>query len=315
MTIKGHRHEVLVGIAAVLAVMLVFAIYKYSGSPEALVGDPATSQSKQIEETAGEGSRITSLSAGEPSTAGDNPRSEQDAHEYETRVSIDVSNAGVLVVAEEATLQEVLDGLVREALVEVVDLRPEDNLAAVAAQVEKQSFRFSGPVDNVLRFVMGQYDLSYAISDSSHTGTQAENPVIKLYLYGTMQGDDTQLADEQRRSPASREAVSTIDRPDDAKNHTIVSDLLRKRAVSAAGQTAPSTSSSTSSQEQTLSGASSPVDRAPLSGTAGDEDMNASIAEMTRRASEQVQALAAELKKAEESLKVQRDNQYGDTGE
>ena len=56
---------------------------------------------------------------------------------------------------------------------------------------------------------------------------------------------------------------------------------------------------------------SAPASEDPLD----DEAMRSSLADMTRRASEEVRALAAGLKEAEKSLEMQRNNEYGETGQ
>jgi hypothetical protein len=51
----------------------------------------------------------------------------------------------------------------------------------------------------------------------------------------------------------------------------------------------------------------------PITGNYQDKETQARLAEMTRKASREVQALVESLKAAEQSLKSQQLNQYGET--
>ena len=142
------------------------------------------------------------------------------------------------------------------------------------------------------------YSVEYTFADGA-----------KLFLYGTMAGEDPQAGEEQYVAPASAEAVpapgyaeSKADHASDPqtaeKDPTTVSDLLRNRALA--------------THKGAASGSAAAVGDAPISGGFEDEATRARLAEMTRRASEQVRSLATQLEAAEESLEEQRANQYGD---
>lgn len=247
----------------------------------------------------------------------DYTRSEQDNYENYTRVTIDVSEAGILLVTAEATLREVLDSLVDKALVEVVDLRPDAGPAGEDKQLEKQSFRISGSVDGVLRRVMDKYHHSYAIGHLSSAGSQAQSSVTKLFLYGVSQDEGMIVADEQDPTPADAESIPVTGHADpegsdgvdvrrSTKEKVNVSELLRNRALSAAGNN--------SAQQHSLSDRSSSGISEPVSGSFDDGNVSSHLADMTRRASEEVQALAEALKAAEKSLEAQLNNQYGESG-
>jgi len=329
MTVNsGHRYKILASIVAVVVMSLFFAIYKYSGSPEPLVDRLVVDQPKQRVE-ASEEPLPTALSGKHP-VIGDDSLAEQLTYESEPHVSIDVSDAEVLLVAVEAALQEVLDGLVNKALVEVVDLRLEDAPVADDARSEKQSFRFSGSVDDVLRFVMKQYNHSYVISHVSPAGTQVDTPVVKLFLYETMQAEDTKIADEQHLSPVGSETISATDYPESegnsgivresgtAKKRVNVANVLRNRASFRGNLPVYSYSAGAGNriiQQRRLSGRSSSARNIQVSGTFDDKAMRSSLADMTRRASEEVKALAMGLKEAENSLAAQRNNGYGEVGQ
>ena len=312
----GHRYKVAAIVVAAVGVLLAFSYYKYSGSPESPVGDIVVDQSQQKKEPLGKS--LPSALSGEYSVIDDDPRSEQDAFEYETRVSIDVSDAGILVVAVEATLHEVLDGLVDKALLEVVDLQPEDEPVGDDKQLEKESFRISGPVDDVLRFVMDHYNYSYVISHLSAAGSQSHSPVTILFLYGVAHSEATKHADERYLPPSDAESNPVtghtegegspdVDLEKSAKEKVNVSEVLRSRAVSSAGRN--------SIQKRGLSDSSSPINNAPVSASSDNETVRSRLADMTRRASEEVQGLAAGLKEAEKSLQDQRNNEYGESGQ
>ena len=312
----GHRYKVAASVVAAVGVLLAFSYYKYSGSPESPVGDLVVDQSQKKGEPLDKS--LPSALSGEYSVIDDDSRSEQDAFEYETRVSIDVSDAGILVVAVEATLHEVLDGLVDKAVLEVVDLQSEDEPVGDDKQPDKQSFRISGSVDDVLRFVMDHYNFSYVISHLSAADSQSQSPVTKLFLYGITHGEGSKYADEQYLSPANAETLPATGHTESEGSHGVdlerstkkqvnVSDVLRNRALSSAG--------SDTSQKHGLSKRSSSINTAPVSGSSDDETVRSSLADMTRRASEEVQALAAGLKEAEKSLQDQRNNAYGESGQ
>jgi hypothetical protein len=301
-----HRKTMLAGIATVMVIAVVFGIYRYSGAPRPAGVDRATDQSEQRAQPSDASAALHPT--GEQAAVGDDSGVAPNPDRDVPRVTIGVSEAGIGVVAVEAVLQDVLDGLVDKALVEVSDLRPEHERLGDAAQSERRSFRISGSVDDVLHFVMHQYRYNYVLSGDSRTGSQAQNRLAKLFLYGTIQGEDPQSGDERYVAPASAEAVSDPDyaesksdasAPETAqKDQATVSELLRNRALA--------------TRKSAASGSAAAVDDAPISTDFEDEATRARLAEMTRRASEQVRALATQLKAAEEDLEEQRANQYGD---
>ncbi len=312
MTVNSrHRKPMLASVAAVLAITLVFGLYRYSDSPQPTGVEPATDQSEQRVVPPDESAALHP--DGEQTAIGGDSTDGLNTGGYAPRVTIDVSEAGITVVAFDAALQDVLDGLVDKALVEVADLRPEDERLSDAAQSERRSFRISGSVDDVLHFVMDQYRYNYVLSGSSHTGSQAQNRLAKLFLYGTIQGEDSRPGEQY--APASAEAVPDPDyaeskadasAPETAeKDQATVSELLRNRALATGNRPASRAGSSPTGQKDAASGAA---------GVANfeDEETRARLAEMTRRASEQVRSLATQLKAAEEDLEEQRANQYGD---
>jgi hypothetical protein len=305
-----HRKTMLASIATVAVILLVFAAYRYSGPPQPTRGGLATDSSER-QAAAPSGEAVALRPAGEKAAVGDDSTGGPDRETDEARVTIDVNEAGVRVVAVEATLREVLDGLVDKGLVEVSDLRPEEERLSDAAHAQRQSFRFSGAVDDVLHSVMDRYRYNYVLSGVPHSGAQAQGPLTKLFLHGTMRGEDAQ-------SSASAGGVSAPDyaqsAPDNGsapktpgKEQATVTELLHERALSSVnrfGSTAGSKSTSGNGAAQ---------DSAPISADPNDETSQARLAEMTRKASEQVRALAEQLKAAEKSLEMQQANQYGDT--
>ena len=307
MTVNpGHRKTMLASIATVVVIVVALGIYLYPGSPRPTGDERARDQSEQRAEPSD--ASAASHPGGELAAIGDDSGAAQNRDAYVPRVTIDVSEAGIGVVAVEAALQDVLDGLVDEALVEVLDLRPEDERLSDAAQSEKRSFRISGSVDDVLHFVMNQYRYNYVLSGVADTGIQSQTALAKLFLYGAVQGADPRSG-EQHLAPASAEAVSAPGyaqskadhgsaRETAEKDQATVSDLLRNRALA--------------TRKGAASGSPAAVDDAPISADFQDEATRERLAEMTRRASEQARALAAQLKAAEESLEDQRANQYGD---
>jgi hypothetical protein len=307
MTVNSrHRKTMLAGIASAVAIVVVFGIYRYSGSQQPTGVERATDQPEQRAEPSDAPPALYPV--GELAAIGDDSTDGPNSDGYVPRVTIDVSEAGIGVVAVEAALQDVLDGLVDKALVEVSDLRPEEQRLSDEAQSEKRSFRISGSVEDVLHFVMDQYRYNYVLSGVSDTGIQSQTALAKLFLYGTIQGEDRR-SDEQHLAPASAEAVSDpgyAQAKDDhgsdpetaEKDRATVSELLRNRALA--------------TRKGAASGSPAAVDDAPISADFQDEATRARLAEMTRRASEQVRSLATQLEAAEESLEVQRANQYGD---
>ena len=308
MTVNSrHRKTMLGSIAAVVLIAVVFGIYRYSGAPRPTGGDRATDQSEQRAEPADAPAALHP--AGEVAAIGHDAADGPNPAGYVPRVTIDVSEADIGVVAVEAALQDVLDALVDKALIEVSDLRPEQERLSDEAQSETRSFRFSGSVEDVVHFVMDQYRYNYVLSGVPDTGIQSQTALAKLFLYGTMAGEDPQAGEEQYVAPASAEAVpapgyaeSKADHASDPqtaeKDPTTVSDLLRNRALA--------------THKGAASGSAAAVGDAPISGGFEDEATRARLAEMTRRASEQVRSLATQLEAAEESLEEQRANQYGD---
>jgi hypothetical protein len=308
----------------VAAVLLFFANYKYSDSPESLPDGLVADQYQQKAEPSDE--PLPPALSSEHSGIDDYSRSEQDSFEYDTRVSIDVSDAGVLLVAAEATLPEVLESLVDKALVEVVDLRSDDRPAGADKLLERQSFRISGSVDDVLRIVMDKYNYSYAISHLSSAGSQPQSPVTKLFLYGVAQSEATKYADEQYLTPADAESIPVaghteaegspgVDSERSAKEKVNVSELLRNRALSSAGSNSAQKQSLSDRSSSINSDRSSSINNESVSGSFDDESVRSSLADMTRRASEEVRALAEGLKEAEKSLEAQRNNEYGESGQ
>jgi len=226
-------------------------------------------------------------------------------------VTVEVhEGAGTITVeATEASLQEVLEGLTARFAIEVQDLRSGEEIAAHETRLGNRSFRFSGSMEDVLRQVMNAYQYSYALSFHPSVGEPARGRVVRLYLYGTVQGEDTQPVGRLAGPPpASRSSAGSVDSAE--KKQAILSEVLRRRALSSANPPVSSTSRSPAAGNAPRQEPS--TGRTPLPGPGiDDEALQARLAEMTRRASEEVRALAAGLKAAEKSLEAQRNNQYG----
>ena len=173
-----------------VAVTLFFLTYKYSGKPGSLTDELEIDQPEPD---------IASLER-LPAPVLSVERSPEDDHsggtggnpEKTPTVTIGMTDAGILLVADKASLQDVLDVLVGTTLVEFIDLRSESARLSEQAQDDTRSFRISGSLDEVLHVVMDQYNQSYVVSHSRRRGAQ-EIQVTKLFLHGASQ-DDNQLS-------------------------------------------------------------------------------------------------------------------------
>ena len=107
---KGNRYKVLAGIAILAVGVIAVSVYRQPGLTEAppiqaTIEPPeqASADSSALQDSTGYG--------GQTITSTDTPP-EQVVTEPEGRVSIEVSDAGVALEAVQATLQQILDGLV-----------------------------------------------------------------------------------------------------------------------------------------------------------------------------------------------------------
>jgi hypothetical protein len=325
MATTGQRYGLLASLAAVMAVTLGFLVYNYTGVTGTSDGGPVTDQ--PVQDIASPERLPATVSDAGQDRAGNQPLVKNEDGEKAANVSVSVNAAGVLIAADEASLQQVLDALVSKALVEIVDLRPASELAMEPERGGKRSFRITGSVDDVLHFVMDQYNHSYVISRSPGGGT-VETQLAKLFLYGTSQGQDPSSADTVYGSAANSGTVPTPDTSTagavSGQEKVNISNVLRRRALSTSPQpVTPSTGGTSQGDMQaggSLSpGAVSPAGQAssrntdPISGDYRDKETQARLAEMTRQASREVQALVEGLRATEQALKMQQQNQFGDT--
>jgi hypothetical protein len=324
MAITGQRYGLLASLAAVAAITLGFLAHHYTGDPGASDGGSAIDQPVQ-DIASPERLSAAALSGGQDPAVD----LENESNEIVPGVSVSVSDAGVSVAADEASLQQVIDALVSKALVEIVDLRPESELAMEPAQDDKRTFRINGPVDEVLHYVMEQYNLSYVISRSPGDNV-VEMQLSKLFLYGTSQGEDQSSADGNDGTVATQGtstagAASAQSTGSAGQEKVNISDVLRRRALYTSRQAVTSSTSGTSQGGDIQAGGSlstgavSPSGQAssrntdPISGDYQDKETQARLAEMTRQASGEAQALVESLRAAEQALRMQQQNQFGDT--
>ena len=314
----------LASLAGVAAVTLGFLVYDYAGEPGTSDGGSATDQPAQ-DIASPEQLPAAVLYRGQ--APADDP--EKESNEKVPGVSVSMSGAGVSLAADEASLQQVIDALVSKALVEIVDLRPASELAMEPEQGDKRTFRINGHVDEVLQYVMDQYNLSYVISRSPGDNV-VEKQLAKVFLYGTSQGDDPSSADgndgtvatqgTSAAGPASGQSTGSA-----RQEKVNISDVLRRRALYTSRQPVTFSTSGTSqggdiqAAGSLSTGAVSPSGQAssrntdPISGDYQDKETQARLAEMTRQASGEAQALVESLRAAEQALRMQQQNQFGDT--
>ena len=313
----------LASLAGVAAVTLGFLVHDYAGETGTSDGGSAIDQ--PVQDIASPERLPAAVLSGSQAPAED---LEKESNEKVPGVSVSVSDAGVSLAADEASLQQVIDALVSKALVEIVDLRSASELAMELEQGDKRTFRVNGHVDEALHYVMDQYNLSYVISRSPGDNV-AEMQPAKLFLYGTSQGEDQSSADgndgtvaTQGTSTAAASGQSTGSARQEKAN---ISDVLRRRALSTSAQPVTSSNSGTSQGGDIQAGGSlstgavspsgqaSSRNTAPISGDYQDKETQARLAEMTRQASGEAQALVESLRAAEQALRMQQQNQFGDT--
>jgi hypothetical protein len=306
------------------AVTLAFLVHDYTAETGASDGGSAIDQ--PVQDIASPERSPAAVLSGSQGPADD---LEKESNEKVPGVSVSVSDAGVSLAADEATLQQVIDALVSKALVEIVDLRPASELAMVPEQGDKRTFRVNGHVDEVLHYVMEQYNLSYVISRSPGDNV-VEMQLAKLFLYGTGQGEDQSFADGNDGTVATQDsstagAASGQSTGSARQEKVNISDVLRRRALSTYGQPVTSPNSginqggdiqaggSLSTGAVSPSGQASSRNTAPISGDSQDKETQARLAEMTRQVSREAQALVESLRAAEQALRMQQQNQFGDT--
>jgi len=333
MAISRQAYGLLAGLAAVVVVTLFFLTSKYSGKPGSLTGELEIDQPEPD---------IASLER-LPAPVLSVERSPEDDHsggtggntEKTPTVTIGMTDAGILLVADKASLQDVLDVLVGTTLVEFIDLRSASARLSEQAQDDKRSFRISGSLDDVLHVVMDQYNQSYVVSHSPRRGEQ-EIQVTKLFLHGASQDDNQLSGGSGYRSGASEGVATEWDVSESGGRHVSnagrggqekvnISDVLRQRALSTSQRSAELPSGGTGQQSDAYAGgtvstdAVSSSDRTsfkntdPITSDYRDEETQARLAELTRKASQEVQALVEGLRAAEQNLKAQQNNQYGET--
>ena len=324
MATSAKRYVLLASLAGVAAVTLGFLVHDYAGETGASDGGSAIDQ--PVQDIASPERLPAAVLSGGQAPADD---LENESNEKVPGVLVSVSDAGVSLAADEASLQQVIDALVSKALVEIVDLRPESELAMEPEQGDKRTFRINGHVDEVLQYVMDQYNLSYVISRSPGDNV-VEKQLAKVFLYGTSQGDDPSSADgndgtvatqgTSAAGPASGQSTGSA-----RQEKVNISDVLRRRALYTSRQPVTSSTSGTSqggdiqAAGSLSTGAVSPSGQAssrntdPISGDYQDKETQARLAEMTRQASGEAQALVESLRAAEQALRMQQQNQFGDT--
>jgi len=322
MATSAKRYVLLASLAGVAAVTLGFLVHDYAGETGTSDGGSAIDQ--PVQDIASPERLPAAVLSGGQAPADD---LENESNEKVPGVLVSVSDAGVSVAADEASLQQVIDALVSKALVEIVDLRPESELAMEPEQGDKRTFRINGHVDEVLHYVMDQYNLSYVISRSPGDNA-VEMQLAKLFLYGTSQGEDPSFADGNDGTVATQGtsnagAVSGQSTGSVSQEKVNISDVLRRRALSPSQSVTSSTGGTSQGDMQageslspgavSPSGQASFRNTAPISGDYQDKETQARLAEMTRQASREAQALVESLRAAEQALRMQQQNQFGDT--
>ena len=246
--------------------------------------------------------------------------------ESQAPVTLTVEDAVSTLVVQSATVEEVLDALGATLNIEIIDLRPSDARKADAEQADRLSFSFSGTADAMVRFVMDQYGYSYAISYRAREVASQPETVAKLFVYGSGEeaepdelaaGTDAGAGKEAQVSAAPASAAGGLT----AEPKPTVAEVLRSRALHA-GQAVPRSADVPSAggrpPEVSSAGGNAPV-VSDVSGvspaTSGDESytsdqdrLNAELAEMTRKARQDVGALVEGLKQVEDSLKAAQTN-------
>jgi hypothetical protein len=323
MATSGQRYGLLAGLAGVVAVTLGFLLHNYTG--ETGISDGGLAIDQPVQDIAPPERLPAAVLSGGQAPADD---LEKESNEKVPGVSVSVGNAAVSLAADEASLLEVLHALVSNALVEVVDTRSADERSIEADRVGRRTFRITGSVDDLLHYVADQYDISYVISRPPGDNA-VEMQLAKLFLYGTSQAEAPSSADGSG-GPVTMQGTSTagaVSAPSAGSAEPAevnISDVLRERALFSSRQPVTPSSGATSQDDRQAGGslspgAVSPAGQAsvrntdPISGHYEDKETQARLAEMTREASREVQALVESLRAAEQSLKSQQQDQFGDT--
>ena len=221
-------------------------------------------------------------------------------------VSLAVENAISTIAVQSATVEEVLEALREGFAIEIIDLRSTNALDAEDEQPRRLSFSFSGTVDETLRFVMEQFEYSYAISYQAPKVNSDQPSIAKLFVYGSPQTTETDEVDAAvtgrtgaAEPPTSAAAGLRVE------EKPTVAEVLRSRALHS-GQTLPRTTGVQGGTGKPGVVPSADVGDVPY---ASEEDkLNAQLSDMTRKARRDVEALVEGLKQVEDSLKAAQGN-------
>jgi hypothetical protein len=327
---RPHRYLILAAVVAGLGVSAGVLTYLYqdrsaqgeagTGSPDTTQASPGATPDAIQQSPATEPAGATLAESGDDSVTPASGRADTrvDA-DTQGPVSLVVENSLSSIAARSATVEQVIEALRGGLAIEIIDLRSADASDAEDEQPRRLSFSFSGTVDETLRFVMGQYGYNYAITYRAPEVTSEPPSVAKLFLYGSPQaaepgdlaaGVDTTVTD--RADAADSKTGVAAGEPLEPK--PTVAEVLRSRALHS-GQTLPRATGVQGGSA--IPGAVSPANTSDAgdTGDAGDasyaseEDrLNAQLADMTRRARQDVEALVDGLKQVEDSLKAAQGN-------
>ena len=323
-----HRHLILAAVVAGLGIFAGVLAYLYqdrSAQGEAGTGSPDTMQAspgetpdalQQFPATVPVGETLAESGDDSVAPASGAADTQVDAGS-QAPVSLVVENSISSIAARSATVEQVLDALRGGLAIEIIDLRPADASDAEEEQPSRLSFSFSGTVDETLRFVMGQYGYNYAIAYRAPEVTSDPPSVAKLFLYGYPQAAEpgdlaagvdatvTDRADAAESQPGAAPGEPVEPKP-------TVAEVLRSRALHS-GQTLPRTTGvqDGSTQPGVVSAAKvgdAGDDAGDASYASAEDRLNAQLADMTRRARQDVEALVDGLKQVEDSLKAAQGN-------
>ncbi len=323
---RPHRYLILAAVIAGLGVSAGVLTYLYqdrSAQGEAGTGSPDTTQAspgatpdalQQFPATVPAGTTLGESGDDSVTPASGRADTQVDA-DTQAPVSLVVENSVSSIAARSATVEQVIEALRGGLAIEIIDLRSTDASDAEDEQPRRLSFSFSGTVDETLRFVMGQYGYNYAITYRAPEVTSDPPSVAKLFLYGSPQaaepgdlaaGVDATVTD---RADAAESKTGAAAEPVEPK--PTVAEVLRSRALHS-GQTLPRTTGVQGGSA--IPGAVSPAntgdagDAGDASYTSEEDRLNAQLADMTRRARQDVEALVDGLKQVEDSLKAAQGN-------